>query len=419
MSLAKCFGLVVIGPPGSGKTTFCRGLRRMCRLSGRPAAIVNLDPANEPPVGREGDEDFAWDVDVAELVTLDDVMEELGLGPNGGMVYCAELLKKNSSWLEGKLKRLSKGAAASGVGTGASSGSMVNSGASRKGGDAAATEDGRNAPALADDGMPVEPVRYFLFDMPGQVELYTHDTSVRDTMRMVSKKWGVRLCCVNLLDSTYCNNPAVFISGALMSLSTMLRMELPQVNVLSKLDLLYGSSIDADGDPLPEAGLQEEVRTASAGKGAMVATPSEGGGPRMVFNLDFYTEATDLESLLPYVGPGGPGGGPGRPEEEARRKAGTDGDRQAAAAGAGAGAAASKEEREVDRRLARRAQRYRRLHSAIAGLIADYPMVSFAQLDITDARSVSDVLALVDRAIGYASTQGEREVRQARESLGV
>lgn len=28
--------------------------------------------------------------DVRELISLDDVMEELGLGPNGGLVYCME-----------------------------------------------------------------------------------------------------------------------------------------------------------------------------------------------------------------------------------------------------------------------------------------------------------------------------------------
>jgi len=28
--------------------------------------------------------------DIRELISLDDVMEELGLGPNGGLVYCME-----------------------------------------------------------------------------------------------------------------------------------------------------------------------------------------------------------------------------------------------------------------------------------------------------------------------------------------
>lgn len=29
-------------------------------------------------------------VDIRELISLDDVMEELGLGPNGGLMYCME-----------------------------------------------------------------------------------------------------------------------------------------------------------------------------------------------------------------------------------------------------------------------------------------------------------------------------------------
>lgn len=28
--------------------------------------------------------------DIRELISLDDVMEELGLGPNGGLMYCME-----------------------------------------------------------------------------------------------------------------------------------------------------------------------------------------------------------------------------------------------------------------------------------------------------------------------------------------
>jgi len=28
--------------------------------------------------------------DIRELITLSDVMEELGYGPNGGLVYCME-----------------------------------------------------------------------------------------------------------------------------------------------------------------------------------------------------------------------------------------------------------------------------------------------------------------------------------------
>jgi hypothetical protein len=44
---------------------------------GRRVAIVNLDPANDVLP-------YTPAVDVAELVCLDTVMEELHLGPNGG-----------------------------------------------------------------------------------------------------------------------------------------------------------------------------------------------------------------------------------------------------------------------------------------------------------------------------------------------
>nr|KAF6382104.1 GPN-loop GTPase 2 [Pipistrellus kuhlii] len=47
------FGQAVIGPPGSGKTTYCLGMSEFLRAMGRRVAVVNLDPANEglPPSG--------------------------------------------------------------------------------------------------------------------------------------------------------------------------------------------------------------------------------------------------------------------------------------------------------------------------------------------------------------------------------
>lgn len=59
----------------------------------RSVHVVNLDPAAES---------FAYtpEVDVRELVTADDVMEMMDLGPNGALVYCMEYLLENLSWLE-------------------------------------------------------------------------------------------------------------------------------------------------------------------------------------------------------------------------------------------------------------------------------------------------------------------------------
>jgi len=78
---------------------------------------------------------------------------------------------------------------------------------------------------------------YLLFDCPGQVELYTHHNSVRNVLKQLEKR-GYKVTCVHLVDSYYCATPANYISAVLLSLATMLHLELPHVNVLSKIDLV-------------------------------------------------------------------------------------------------------------------------------------------------------------------------------------
>lgn len=71
------FGQLVIGPPGSGKTTYCNGMQQYMSLLGRKVAVVNLDPAND-------NLPYECAIDVGELVSLEAVMESMHLGPNGG-----------------------------------------------------------------------------------------------------------------------------------------------------------------------------------------------------------------------------------------------------------------------------------------------------------------------------------------------
>ena len=41
------FGQLVIGPPGSGKTTYCRAIKEYYEYFNRPICLINLDPAND------------------------------------------------------------------------------------------------------------------------------------------------------------------------------------------------------------------------------------------------------------------------------------------------------------------------------------------------------------------------------------
>jgi len=49
-------------------------------------------------------ERYECDIDIADLIRLQDVMEDTRLGPNGGLMYCMEYLEKNIDWLQEKLK---------------------------------------------------------------------------------------------------------------------------------------------------------------------------------------------------------------------------------------------------------------------------------------------------------------------------
>lgn len=72
------FGQLVIGPPGAGKSTYCHGLHQLLTGLGRSHVTVNLDPANDNLT-------FTYDIDIRDLVDIEIVMKEVGLGPNGGL----------------------------------------------------------------------------------------------------------------------------------------------------------------------------------------------------------------------------------------------------------------------------------------------------------------------------------------------
>jgi hypothetical protein len=65
---------------------------------GRKCSVVNLDPAND-------ETSYPCALDVRELVTLDEIMENDGLGPNGGVLYALEEVEGNFEWLEKGLSR--------------------------------------------------------------------------------------------------------------------------------------------------------------------------------------------------------------------------------------------------------------------------------------------------------------------------
>ena len=78
---------------------------------------------------------------------------------------------------------------------------------------------------------------YLIFDCPGQIELYSHATVFRtfvDWMR--GQGWS--MCAVYCLDCQFVSETPKFIAGSLQALAAMVQLELPHVNVLTKVDLV-------------------------------------------------------------------------------------------------------------------------------------------------------------------------------------
>mmetsp|Transcript_19529 Transcript_19529/g.40762 ORF Transcript_19529/g.40762 Transcript_19529/m.40762 type:complete len:266 (-) Transcript_19529:39-836(-) len=215
--MGRCVQLVC-GPAGSGKSTYVSALQEHCANGGRRIHVANLDP---------GADHFNYDVafDIRDLVSVEDVMDELEYGPNGANIYCHEYLLENMTWLQEQMEQYD--------------------------------ED-----------------EYLVLDCAGQIELYTH----LDIMRRIVtelKLWGYQICALFIVDATFVTDPAKFISGSLLSLSCMLQLELPHLNVLSKCDLV------------PEAELNSilDIQNASSVSLDLSSNPKLNGLTRSIMDL--------------------------------------------------------------------------------------------------------------------------------------
>jgi GPN-loop GTPase len=318
----------------SGKTTYCNGMQQYLRLLDRPVYVINLDPANDILP-------FAADFDIGvEVIDLPTIMDEAHLGPNGGLMYCMEYLEAHADEVIAKVRQ-----------------QLLHSSSKKKNSTTNAEVGGGNN----DNNNS----HYILIDLPGQIELYTHSTCLRNWLHLLVKALDLRLTVVQLIDAVYCTDVTKFLSAALLGTTTMIRLELPAINVLSKMDLLQHMY---DELPMP---------------------------------LDYFTDCCDLERLVPFLDAGfAKTTTTGRDndnnnDDELFDAIENDPDYQAA------------------RRKRRNAPFYRKhakLHTAIAGVVGDFSLLTFLPLDISNAESVGRVLAKIDKSNGYVFTQQHNSV---------
>ena len=286
------FGVTVMGPAGAGKSTFCTSLIQHLQHSRRSSFYVNLDPAAT-------DFKFEPDIDIRDLISLDDVMDELSLGPNGGLLYCLQFLLDNLDFLMTPLESL--------------------------------TEN-----------------YLIIFDMPGQVELYTHSPILPGLFKHLRHSpLNFNLCATYLLESSFIIDQAKLFAGTLSAMSAMLLLEMPHINVISKMDLVtsYVSKQELRHVLNPSVSLLEEIP---------------------IFRGE--TRGTSREAFL------------------------TGQDRKL----------------NNDNQLLN-GNSFRKLNKAVAELVEDFGMINFQQLNACDEDSIGVILSQIDNSIQYHEAQEPRE----------
>ena len=115
-------------------------------------------------------------------------MQEYKLGPNGSMIYAMEFLETNIDWLVNKIEQSSE--------------------------------------------------RYFIFDLPGQVEIFSNHSSLKNIIKALSTRLNMQISAIHLVDSTYLYEKNRFLASLMLSLTAVIGMEMPFINAITKIDLL-------------------------------------------------------------------------------------------------------------------------------------------------------------------------------------
>ncbi|MEM2739483.1 MAG: ATP/GTP-binding protein [Candidatus Bathyarchaeia archaeon] len=168
----------MVGSAGCGKSMLTSALAEYLLEKEQDVCTVNLDPGavNLP---------YNPDVDIRAYISIEDVQEEYGLGPNGALIMASDLTANH-------------------------------------------IEDLREE--IEDTG-----AEYVLVDTPGQLELFAFRASGPFIVRELSSD---PKAIVYLVDAPFSANPLNFVSNLYLSVAAYMRILEPQIYVLSKVDLV-------------------------------------------------------------------------------------------------------------------------------------------------------------------------------------
>jgi len=170
--------IFVTGTAGSGKSLLTSKIYEYYTTNGAFAAIWNLDPGVE-------NLPYACDIDARDHVDVVSIMKQYDLGPNGAMIMANDLIASKIDVFQDEISKINPD--------------------------------------------------YLLVDTPGQIELFAYRTSGPFLVKSFD---GSEKVNIFLYDGALITSPVNFVSVALLATSIKLRLNLPNVNVLTKTDLI-------------------------------------------------------------------------------------------------------------------------------------------------------------------------------------
>ncbi|MBM3291915.1 hypothetical protein FJY84_04475 [Candidatus Bathyarchaeota archaeon] len=170
--------IFIVGTAASGKSNLTAAFSRWLEMQREDVMSVNLDPgAISLP--------YAANVNVRDYIKVEQVMEEYNLGPNGGLMVACDLMA-------GVIDNLSQD---------------------------------------IEDFTP----DICLVDTPGQMELFAfRNLGAAIAEKLTDAEKGL----VYLFDSAFCRDPLNYVMNMFLASAINTRFQLPQFQVLSKIDLL-------------------------------------------------------------------------------------------------------------------------------------------------------------------------------------
>ena len=170
--------IFVLGTAGSGKSTFTAKFTRFLEFQREDVMAVNLDPGSLILP-------YAANVDVREYIKVEEIMEEYGLGPNGGLMLAHDMM-------------------------------------------AGIVEDLSNE---IEDFTP----DVCIVDTPGQMELFAfRNIGAQIAQNLTDAEKGV----IYIFDGMQCRDPLNYVMNMFLATAINTKFFLPQYHLISKIDAL-------------------------------------------------------------------------------------------------------------------------------------------------------------------------------------